>query len=214
MNASPPPDALLLLTSQCPFCPTVLQALGELVKSGEIGQLKVVNIQKRPDVAKQLGVRTVPWVRLGPFELDGLRSHTELQQWANRAGSIEGLKDYFVELFTTGALKKVVELVRREPAYLDALPLIVEDLETELHARVGVGAVMEELTGQPLLARLVEPLGRLTRHPNASVRADACHYLSLTRQADATALIRPLLNDPDSSVREVAEESLAALARA
>jgi len=190
----------------------VLQALGELVKSGEIGQLKVVNIQKRPDVAKQLGVRTVPWVRVGPFELDGLRSHAELRQWANRAGSIEGLKDYFVELFTTGALKKVVELVRREPAYLDALPPIVEDLETELHARVGVGAVMEELTGQPLLARLVKPLGRLTRHPNASVRADACHYLSLTRQADAPALIRPLLNDPDSSVREVAEESLAALA--
>ena len=64
-----PPDALLLLTSQCPHCPTVLQGLGELVKKGLIGRLEVVNIVARPDIAKQYGVRKVPWFRLGEFEL-------------------------------------------------------------------------------------------------------------------------------------------------
>lgn len=212
MNTPHSPDALLLLSSQCPFCPTVLQALGELVKSGHIGRLEVVNIEQRPEIAKALGVRTVPWTRVGPFELDGLRSHAELKLWAERAGSPEGLKAYLIELFTTGGLKKVLELVQRDPAYLDALVLIVEDLESELHARVGVGAVMEELAGQPLLKRLIEPLGRLTRHDDASVRADACHYLSLTRNAQALGYIRPLLDDPDAAVREVAQESLAAFA--
>ena len=33
------PDALLLLTSTCPYCPAVLAALSDLVKSGDIGHL-------------------------------------------------------------------------------------------------------------------------------------------------------------------------------
>jgi len=213
MSTPTPPDALLLLGTQCPFCPTVLQALGELVKTGHIGRLEVVNIEQRPDVAKALGVRTVPWTRVGPYELDGLRSHAELKLWAERAGSPEGLKAYLIELFTTGGLKKVLELIRRDPGYLDALPLIVADLESELHARVGVGAVIEELAGQPILKRLIEPLADLTRHNDASVRADACHYLSLTRDASTLGHIRPLLDDPDPAVREVAQESLAELAK-
>ena len=48
-------------------------------RTGDIGRLEVVNIGARPDIAQQFGVRTVPWVRLGPFELEGLRSPAELE---------------------------------------------------------------------------------------------------------------------------------------
>ena len=92
------PDALLLLTSTCPYCPTVLAALSDLVKSGDIGRLEVVNIGTRPEIAQQYGVRTVPWMRIGPFELEGLRSPAELKQWVERAGTPEGLAEYFHEL--------------------------------------------------------------------------------------------------------------------
>jgi hypothetical protein len=211
MAATTMPDALLLLTSQCPFCPTVLQGLSELVKSGHVGRLEVVNIEKRPKIAASLGVRTVPWMRIGPFELDGLRSHAELKQWAERAGKPEGMKDYLSELFTTGGLKKVLELAARDPAYLDPLPLIVADTDSELHARLGVGAVMEELSGQPVLARLVEPLGALTRHDDARVRSDACHYLALSGDARGIPYVERCAEDPDATVREVAAESLATL---
>ena len=64
----------MLLGTHCPYCPTVLKELGELVKSGVIGKLVVVNIEQHPEVARELGVRSVPWVRIGPFELEGLRS--------------------------------------------------------------------------------------------------------------------------------------------
>jgi hypothetical protein len=48
-------DALLLLASTCPYCPTVLAAPGDLVKSGDVGRLEVVNIGARPDIAQQHG---------------------------------------------------------------------------------------------------------------------------------------------------------------
>jgi HEAT repeat protein len=43
------------------------------------------------------------------------------------------------------------------------------------------------------------------------VRADACHYLGLTGAGAAADYIRPLLDDKDAEVREIAAESLALL---
>ena len=50
----------MLLGTHCPYCPTVLKGLGELVKSGVVGKLEAVNIELHPDIARALGVRSVP----------------------------------------------------------------------------------------------------------------------------------------------------------
>jgi thioredoxin-like negative regulator of GroEL len=207
----PAPDALLLLTSSCPFCPTVLAALGELVKTGTVGRLEVVNIESHPEVAKQHDVRSVPWVRLGPFELDGLRSKAELELWARRAGSREGLAEYLSELLSTGGLKRVVTHIAREPQALAALLLLLGNPDTSLHVQVGIGAVMEELRGTPALAAIIDELGTLTRNEEPRVRGDACHYLALSLSARAIPYVQSLLTDTNADVREVARESLAAL---
>ena len=55
------PDALLLIASGCPHCPTVLTGLTELVKHGLIGRLEVVNVGIHPERASALKARTVPW---------------------------------------------------------------------------------------------------------------------------------------------------------
>lgn len=204
------PDALLLLTSACPFCPTVLKALGELVKGGRIGRLEVINLDRHPEAAQTYKARSVPWVRLGPYELDGLRSEAELKQWAERAGTPEGAAAYLSELLATGGLAKVTELVNQDGVHLDALALLVGDPETDLHVRLGIGALFEELQGERVLARLVDPLGALTASGEARTRADACHYLALTRDRRAIPYIEPLLDDRDAAVREVAQEGLAA----
>ena len=154
------PDALLLLTSTCPYCPTVLAALGDLVKSGDIGRLEVVNIGAHPEVAQQHGVRTVPWMRIGPFELEGLRSPAELKQWVERAGTPEGLAEYFHELLKEGALPKVSSQVARAPAVLDALLHLLGDPDTELTVRIGINAVFEGLEGSGTLQRALATLMR------------------------------------------------------
>jgi len=212
MTETSHPDALLLLTSTCPYCPTVLTALSELVKSGDIGRLEVVNIGAHPEVAQQHGVRTVPWVRLGPFELEGLRSPAELKQWVERAGTPDGLAEYFHELLKEGALPKVSALVARDPVALDALLRLLGDSDTELTVRIGISAVFEGLEGNPVLQRALGALIALSTHRDAHIRGDAAHLLSLTHSSSVQPHLERLLQDEVADVREIAREGLERLA--
>lgn len=208
------PDALLLMTSSCPHCPAVLQGLSELVKAGQIGRLEAINIEARPEVAQALGVRGVPWLRIGPFQLEGLHTPAELKRWAERASTPEGMADYFRESLTTGKLSKVTAAIDEDPSRLDALLRLLADPATDLHVRVGIGAVIEGLSGSAALAQRIDQLGALTQAKDAHIRGDACHYLALTRDPRAISYLERLLNDPEPQVRELAAEGLAELRQA
>jgi len=209
--ATASPDALLFVAPDCPHCPTVLKGLSELVKEGLIGRLEVVNVFARPDLAVARGVRSVPWLLLGGFALEGLRSPAELRRWAERAGTSAGTADYFRELLESGGLQQVIDMVRKDTDQLDALLLLLADPDTELPVRVGIGAVMEEFQGQEPLQARADRLGELTRSPDAHIRGDACHYLALSRSPRALHFIRPLAQDPERQVREIAQEAIEAL---
>ena len=207
-TANTPPDALFLLGTHCPHCPTVLQGLANLVKAGTLGSLKIVNIEQRGDIARELGVRTVPWVRIGAFELEGLRSEKELREWAVKATANTGMTDWLDELLSSGNISKPLERIKSEPALMDALLELFTDPDTGLNIRIGISAIMEDLQGTETLSSIVNRLGELTRHEDARIRGDACHYLALSGDPAATAYIKPLLKDEDENVREVARESL------
>ena len=202
------PDALLLLTAQCPHCPTVLQGLGELVKQGLVGRLQVVNIEVHPEVAGEYGVRSVPWIRLGDFELEGLHSIAELRQWAERAVSADGLAIYYAGLFKQGQLPRILAAVRRYPQHLSALLQLAEDPDTELTVRIGVSAVLEDLAGSRKIQELLPALLGLAQHEDPRVRADACHFLALSRSEAALEPLQQLTRDPEPAVQEVAGDSL------
>jgi hypothetical protein len=202
------PDALLLLTDSCPYCPTVLQGLSQLVKSGHIGRLEVVNIDVHPEVAQQIGVRTVPWIRLGPFELEGLRSPAELKTWAERAGRSDGMSEYFRELLKDGKLPKVSATVRADASRLKALLRLLDDPELEITVRIGISAVFEELEGDDILLETLDTLLRFTTHRDAHIRADSAHLLSLTHSPKAVAPLERLIQDGNADVREIAQEGL------
>ncbi len=211
MNAFVAPDALLFIASQCPHCPVVLAGLAELVKQGTIGRLEVVNIENHPDAAQALAVRTVPWLRIGLFQLAGVRTQTELETWAHRAASNEGMADAFHDLLKQADLAQVLRLIEAESTRLATLLPIVANPEASLNVKLGVGVVFEEFAGQPALHALVADLGGLTQHADARVRADACHLLSLTHSAAAPSWLQAALQDENAEVREIAAESLDAL---
>jgi len=203
-----PPDALLLLGTHCPHCPSVLQGLANLVKAGTLGTLKVVNIEQRIDIAQELGVRSVPWVRIGSFELEGLRSEQELAEWAARATSESGTAEWLNELLSGGKLDQALQRIRSDPAGMEALLQLFTDTDTQLNTRIGISAIMEHLEDTEALRAIVEQLGELTQHEDARIRGDACHYLALSGSEKAADYIRPLLQDADAEVREVARESI------
>ena len=198
----------MLLGTHCPHCPSVLNGLTTLVKAGIVGSLKVINIEQRPDLARELGIRTVPWVRLGPFELEGLHSEKELKKWAENAGSEAGMAAWLEELLSNGNIGKANKLVQSSPDAIHAMLELFADPEIQLNTRIGISAIMEELQDSALLQSVVEKLGALTRNEDARIRGDACHYLALSGTQQAARFIKPLLQDQDSETKELAQESL------
>jgi hypothetical protein len=203
-----PADAELLIAPGCAHCPAVLDAMGKLVKQGLIGRLRVTNVAVHPEAAQAAGTRTVPWVRIGPFELEGSHSAGELQDWAEQAATGAGMAGYLAYLIEQQRLPRAVALIEERPALLHELMPMLGDLETPMGVRIGIGAIIEELQDSGLLATIVDELGALTRATEPQIRADACHYLGLSGEAAAASYVRPLLEDDDPEVREIASESL------
>ena len=205
------PDALLLLSTHCPHCPAVLAALADLVKAGTLGRLEVINLEQRPEIGEQLGVRSVPWVRIGRIELAGVHSKAELAEWARKADSEAGLADWFHLLLKEGQLARAQAAIEADPALLAAVLPIVGNVEASLNVRLGAGVLLEEFAGSAALRALLPRLGELSQHADARVRADACHTLGLTGDAAAKPWLQARLGDDDADVREIAAESLGAL---
>ena len=202
------PSALLLIATGCQHCPTVLQNLSELIKEGRLSSLEVVNIVEAPERARELNVRSVPWVKLGPFELLGMKTRGDLEQWIEKAEKPDDMSDYFEELMTSGEIDKVQQLVEESPEQVQALFNIMTNPKSSLSARIGVGAIFEELAGSELLVRNIEALGKLSQHENPQVRNDACYYLGLSHNKNAVGYLRPRLEDENSDVREAAQDAL------
>jgi len=204
----PTPDALLLISTPCPHCPAMLSALADLVKQGVIGRLEAINLEQHPEVGQTLGVRTVPWVRIGRIELAGVHSKTELADWAAKADSESGMADYFHMLLKVGQLPKAQALIEADADLLAAVLPIVGNVDASLNVRLGAGVLLENFAHTDTLRALLPRLGELSQHEDARVRADACHYLGLTGDAAARPWLEARLTDEDADVREIAAESL------
>lgn len=209
------PDATTLcISGHCPHCVAMLTLLTELVKSGKLARLEVVNIEVRPEVAAAWGVRSVPWLRIGEFELTGQRTRAEIEGWIARAARPDGMAEYLHTLLKEGELAKVLAMIEADTRRLSALLPIVGNPDASLNVRLGAGAVFEDYAGSAPLRDLADALATLAEHADARVRADACHLLGLSRTPRVEAVLRAHLDDPDADVREIARESLDSLRRA
>lgn len=201
-------DAVLMVTSQCPHCTSVMRSLSEMVKQGELASLEIINIEKKPEAAEQLAVRSVPWVKMGWFELEGLHSHKELQAKALQASSEEGALVYISEELLEGRVNKVLSLLDRQHGLIQHVLTLLDDAEAKINIRLGIAVVMEEYASAKWFLPYISQLTEYTQHDDKRVRADVCHYLSLTENTVVIPAVQKLLNDDSEEVREVAEDSL------
>jgi hypothetical protein len=77
-----------------------------------------------------------------------------------------------------------------------------------MNTRIGISAIIEDLEGSDQLQGQVDRLAEMLSHPDAGIRGDACHFLSLTALPRAKKLIVPLLDDPEQDVRMLAKDSI------
>jgi thioredoxin-like negative regulator of GroEL len=202
------PDVLMLMGTQCAFCLPMMQVLSELMKAGHIGELRIVNIEENIDLAAQLGVRSVPWLQIGPFELQGSRSKQELLLWLQRASSSEGLTEYLEEVLSEGNIKLANKLIQHHPQALENVIELMADPEAKINVRLGVGVIIEEMAESTSFKSVIPKLLALMSSPDARLRGDACHYLSLTKDVTYIPAIQKLLADDNEEVREIAQDSL------
>jgi hypothetical protein len=208
MNNRETPDALLLLATGCQHCPVVLETLNQQLKQGKIGRLEAVNIVNRPEVASKLNVRSVPWTKVGRFELEGAMTPHTIEEWVRRATDGSGIGNYFSEALEAQRPDKVIRWLERNPENLKDLLQLLEIESTPMSARIGVGVVMEQFEGDIILAESLPTLISLSQSEHANIRADAAHFLGLTHSANAKPALSNLLDDSHPDVREIAADSL------
>lgn len=210
-QTSDPVDALLLVGSGCPHCQSVMESLWRLVKTGAIGRLTVINVTVRPDAPEARGLRSVPWTKLGQFELSGVISTAELADWAELASTGEGWGRYFAHLIDSQRLDAVTQRIRNVPGTLIDLINLFAAADTPMSTRIGISAIIETLAESDILHRAVPEIEQLTLSDAPQIRADACYFLGLAGDPSALPSVQRLLDDEHPEVRELAAEALALL---
>lgn len=221
------PEALMLLSSHCAYCPSVLESLTKMIKAGELSSLKVVNLEQNPDAMRDYNVRTVPWVRIGKHELTGAQTIEALQQrvkWAldDQDGNDDGDKESskgnlvadFDHLLSEGQVNEVIASLKKDETKMQAIMTLLGDSGTVLSTRIGIGVVFEDFADSALLKSLIPALGKLSTHDDSRIRADAFHYLGMTADKTAIPFLESGEKDKDKEVQEIITDSLEELLNA
>lgn len=202
------PDALLLMTGGCPHCPAALQALTTLLKEGVIGKMQVINVAVHIEEAESRGVQSVPWIKIGPFEVEGTATPSRLRELALGVNDDQVFDAWLLEILKAGKRQKFESLVRQEPRRIHALARMMRNPEASMAIRLGIGAVLEELQGSGLTEALVPELAGMLSSEDRLLRADACHFLTLVGTEEIRPHMLASLKDADPEIREMAEEWL------
>jgi len=203
-----PPTVLMLMATRCSYCGPMMQILTELMKAGKMAELRIVNIENAAEMAAELGVRSVPWLQVGPFELAGSRTKQEMTLWLERASSFDGVRDYLEEVLAEGNIVYAKKLIERHPQVLENVIDLMADPEAKINVRLGVGVIIEEMAESEPFKAVIPRLIDYLSNDDARIRGDACHYLSLTRDPAYIPHIKKLLSDESAEVREIAQDSL------
>jgi glutaredoxin len=203
------PDALLLMTAGCPHCPAALQSLTMLLKENTIGRLEIVNVAIHTDEAEKRGVKSVPWIQIGPYEVEGVTTPGKLRELAKGVNDDAVFDAWLLETLKAGQRQKFESLVRREPHRIHALARLMRNPETSMAIRLGIGAVLEELHGSGLTEPLVPSLGAMLNSDDKLLKADACHFLTLIGGEGIRRIMQGCEDDADPEIREMAREWLA-----
>ena len=212
MNEVTTPGALMLLSSSCPHCPGVLDSLAKMIKAGDIASLEVINLEQTPEAMQKYQVRSVPWVRIGEYELSGAQTLEALKQRAQWSKDNNNQETKIVAdfdfLLSDGQANKVIQKIRQKPEYFNAIIQLLGDPGTVLSSRIGIGVIFEEFAGSELVKGVIPQLATLTQHEDARIRADAYHYLGLTKDKKAIPYLEKGKSDEDDEIREIARDSL------
>lgn len=200
--------ARLFTAPGCPHCNGVKNLLEQLLQEESISTMEIVDISRQADLAQELGIKSVPWLEIGPLIFVGEQKLQELRDWVLRLSKPDAMVDYYQQRLTDGELNLAEQTLQKNPQTLpDLLTLIVRD-GLPLQVRIGIIALFEGFAAKAALQALIPELAQLLTHDDYRIRIDIAHLLELTESEDAIAPLKLLLQDENAEVREIASEAL------
>jgi len=200
--------ALLLISPDCERSSQLLRGVTQLVQESALASMEVVNIVASPERARRIGLRSVPWLRLGEFEFAEVLSLDELRMWVKRLNSDDGTRFYLERELQSGSLLRLEKLISELPHWGVQLLVLLQQDDLSLPLRLSAEALMEALQGQEALTLLVPSLIEMLGSSKAEQRRDALRYLSLSGETKIIPLVRAALHDESEEVAEMAGECL------
>jgi hypothetical protein len=198
----------LNISSNCPHCKAMMEILSGMLKTGKISSLTINNIELLPELVKKYSIRSVPWIKINDFIFDQALEKTDIQFWIESCISNTGVITYIKDRLKTGKLYLLIPLINEHPEWMTQVIILLETEDTDIHIKLGIGALMEEFAGTDILEKHVEELGRLSMNSDHRLRIDAMHYLGLLKSNQAREFILKGLEDNHPDVREEAQDAL------
>jgi len=210
-----PPQAELFIASGCAHCPTVMSQLSELLKAGQLSQLKIINIAIDNERASQLNIRSVPWFSLSnsfsSMVFSGNYNAKEITQWVETSQKKEAMVKYIEALLKEGNLMTVVQAIQLAPQTFSSVIDMLKDEETSIDLRIGLDALLENFTATDTLKQQAPALIKMASEDNVRLQIDALHYLALTADRNNKAFIKEKTLHEDRQIQEAAVEALETL---
>lgn len=210
-DAVEPAEVRVLMAPTCPVCPQVVRAAGLVAARHPGVQVEVVDVQYYREEAG--GVEAVPAVVIdgertivGP--LDEPRLLALLRDRASQGYEVESL----ASMVRSGRMGDAAAALSR-PAGQRSLCLLFS--QGGMQERIGLMLAVDEALARDrhALDGAVACLLPLLNRPDPVLRGDVADLLGHIGSPAARASLERLTEDADPDVREVAQESLAALRR-
>ncbi len=207
-STDPSSQVTLFTSPHCAYCPSISKIFSNLDEQGLLNKFEKYDLTTNPSLAEKFNVRSVPWFKINDLEFFGSHSAAEIEYWVTHSNTAEGILRYITESLEMGHLKKIENLIREHPEWLEIALDILADANSPIQARIGLGAIIESFSGDNILLTILPTLKAFLANEDHRVRADACHYLGMIPSNKSEKLLKSCLTDEHHEVREVAEDGL------
>jgi thioredoxin-like negative regulator of GroEL len=203
-----PAELKVFVSAACPHCKQAVESAGSVARASSVVNVTVIDAQLHPEQAQRYSVQSVPVTVLD----DGLTwiGAESAQEIARRILS-RSASDHDVEVF-----RSLVETGRHADAVdrvlsgAGAAHLAAIWIRSTTSSRIGLMLIAEGVLEQnpQALHAVVDDLTPALTADDAALRGDTADLLGQIGHPRGLEALRPLLDDPNPDVAEIAAEAL------
>ena len=206
MNA--PAELVVFVASTCPHCPRAVQAAVRLTAANIGIAAAVVDVEQFPELCEQFGVRTTPTSLIDrQLSWTGVRSAGEIADDLLARGGEAYEQRAFRSLIEAGRFAAAAHSMHTGSG---AKHFLAAWQESTTSSRIGLLMAAEAVleTSHVPFQAVVDELAAMLQSDDFPLRGDTADLLGRIDHPAARAALRPLVDDPDPDIAEIAAEAL------